>query len=118
VQYDWSWQSWSFVAQTRAEFNDSEDEIFASRWVELGAEARYALSPRWGFSGGIALRRTRHPGEDPRDDRRATYRIGATRTLWKQAQLFVRYEHEHNQSPIDAYAYDRNWVAASIEFWR
>ena len=36
----------------------------------------------------------------------------------KQAQLFVRHERECNESSIDGYDYDRNWVAASIEFWR
>jgi hypothetical protein len=30
----------------------------------------------------------------------------------------VRYEHEHNQSPVTEHDYDRDWVAASIEFWR
>jgi hypothetical protein len=30
----------------------------------------------------------------------------------------VRYEHEHNQSPVAEQDYDRDWVAASIEFWR
>ena len=90
----------------------------SSRWVELGGEARYALSPKWSFLGALTQRRTKHPGPDAWEDRRATYQLGVTRTLLKQAQLFVRYEHERNASPVENYDYDRNWVAASIEFWR
>jgi hypothetical protein len=44
--------------------------------------------------------------------------VEATRLLWQNAQLFVRYEHERNQSPVAEHDYDRDWVAASIEFWR
>jgi len=29
----------------------------------------------------------------------------------------MRYEHERVSSPVETYEYDRNWVAASIEFW-
>jgi len=36
----------------------------------------------------------------------------------KQAQLFVRLEHERNQSPVAGYDYDRNWIAASVETWK
>jgi hypothetical protein len=43
--------------------------------------------------------------------------VGATRALWKQAQLFVRYEHERNDSPVAGFDYDRNRVSASVEFW-
>ena len=42
VNYDWSWQAWSFGAYTRAELNDSEDDVFASRWVELGGQAQWS----------------------------------------------------------------------------
>ena len=52
------------------------------------------------------------------DDNRATVQVGVTRALWKRAQLFVRYEHERNDSPVAGYDYDRNWVAASVETWR
>jgi hypothetical protein len=38
--------------------------------------------------------------------------------LWKQAQLYVRYEHERSQSDVELYDYDRDWIAASIEVWR
>ena len=44
--------------------------------------------------------------------------VGITRTLWRQAQLFVRYELERNASPVAGYDYDRNRVSASIEIWR
>ena len=121
ARYEWGWQSWNFAAHTRAEINDSEDEVFASRWWELGAEARWAPIPRWTFAAGTTLRRTRHPETSPTQeaftDRRATIRLEATRTLWPQTQLFVRYEHENNDSPVENRAYDRNWVAASIEYW-
>ena len=102
VNYDWSWQAWSFGAWTRAEVNDSEDDVFASRWVELGGLAQWALSPRWTFSAGGTLRRTRHPAQEaspePWEDRRSTIRLGATWKRWQNAQLFVRYEHERNSS--------------------
>ena len=122
LYYDLRWRSWNFIAHTRAEHNDSEDPIFASRWVQLGAEARYAWSPTWGFMAITALRRTTHPAQSETlsgwDDNRATIQVGTTRTLWKQAQLFVRYEHERNDSPVAGYDYVRNWVAASVEYWR
>jgi len=38
--------------------------------------------------------------------------------LWKQAQLFLRVEHERNSSPVAGYDYDRNWIAASFETWK
>ncbi|MEO8017026.1 MAG: tetratricopeptide repeat protein [Pseudomonadota bacterium] len=121
LQYEWAWRALGFVAHARAEFNDSQDEVFASRWLEAGAEVRWAASPLWSFAAETSLRSTRHPAQstqDPWDDRRVTLRLEATRTLWRQAQLFVRYEHERNESPIDTYDYDRNRIAASIEIWR
>ena len=122
VNYDWSWQAWSFGAWTRAELNDSEDDVFASQWTELGGLAQWALSPRWTFSAGGTLRRTRHPAQEVSpeswEDRRSTIRLGATWKRWQNAQLFVRYEHERNSSPVESYDYERNWVAASIEYWR
>jgi tetratricopeptide (TPR) repeat protein len=121
LRYEWSWQSWSFGAHSRAELNDSEDEVFASRWVELGAEARWAASPFWAFTAGAALRKTRHPEQSTTqpawDDRRMEYRLEATRGLWKNAQIYLRYAHESNESPIEERDYNRNWVAASIEIW-
>jgi tetratricopeptide (TPR) repeat protein len=119
--YDKSWRSWIFSAHTRAELNDSEDPLFESRWVQLGAEARYAWTPVWGVIASTALRRIRHAAQsdflDEWDDNRSTIQIGATRALWKQAQLFVRFEHERNDSPVAGYDYVRNWVAASVEYW-
>jgi hypothetical protein len=88
----------------------------------MGAEARWSATPLWTFVGGIALRRTKHPAQsttqDAWDDDRTALRLEATRQLWQNAQLFVRYAHEMNQSPIAENDYDRDWVAASIEFWR
>ena len=121
LSYEWSWQAWSFAAHARAEDNDSDDEVFATRWTEFGASAQWAMSPRWSFTAATTQRRTRHPAqadiEDAWDDRRDTYRVGATGKFWKQGQVFMRFEHEHNASPIDTYEYDRNWVAVSIELW-
>jgi hypothetical protein len=45
------------------------------------------------------------------------WQVSATRTLWKQAQLLARYEHESNDSPVAGYNYDRSRILASIEFW-
>ena len=45
-------------------------------------------------------------------------RLELTRSLWRQSQLFVRYEHERNHSPLEENDYSRNWIAVSIEFWR
>ena len=122
VNYDWNWQAWSFGAFTRAELNDSEDDMFASRWVELGGLAQWAMSPRWTFSAGGTLRRTRHPAQEVSpeawEDRRSTIRLGVVWKRWQQAQLLVRYEHERNASPVESYDYERNWVAAAIEYWR
>jgi tetratricopeptide (TPR) repeat protein len=123
LRYDWSWQAWNFSAYTRGEINHADDEVFASRWAELGGTADYALSTRWNLTGGAALRQTRHPAQPAADieeswkDKRLTVRLGAIAKYWKQAQLFIRYEHERNDSPIDFYEYDRNWIAASIEAW-
>ena len=122
LYYDWGVRSWNFVAHARAENNDSEDAVFATRWVQLGAEARYALSPMWGFSARTALRRIHHPAQsetlDAWNDNRATVQVGVTRALWRRAQLFVRYEHQRNDSPVVGYDYERNWIAASFETWR
>jgi hypothetical protein len=122
LSYDKRWRAWNFGAHARAELNDSEDPIFATRWVQLGAEARYALSPLWGLTANAALRRIEHPEQsetlDGWNDDRAILQVGITRALWRQAQLFVRYEHQRNASPVAGYDYDRNWVAASVEVWR
>jgi tetratricopeptide (TPR) repeat protein len=121
LYYDRTWRAWSFGAHTRGELNDSEDEIFATRWVQLGAEARYALSPFWGLNVGAALRRTTRPARPDTlegwKDNRVSLLVGATRALWKQAQLYVRYEHERNDSPVAGFDYDRNRASASVEFW-
>jgi hypothetical protein len=105
----------------RAEDNDSDDAVFASRWVELGGEARWAASPLWSFAAETALRRTRHPTSSVAEswtDRRVAFRLEAMRSLGKQAQVSVRYERERNRSPFDAYDYERNWLVAAIEVWR
>jgi tetratricopeptide (TPR) repeat protein len=121
LYYDKTWRVWYFGAHARGERNDSEDAIFATRWIQLGAEARYALSPTWGFNIGAALRRTTRPAQslalDGWDDNRVSLQLGATRALWKQAQLFVRYNHERNDSPVAGFDYDRNRISASVEFW-
>ena len=120
AQYEWSWRSLGYAAWARGEYNDCEDAVFASRWIELGGEARWALTPLWGLNASARLRRTWHPAQPTQEswnDDRLAFRVEATRTLWKQAQLYLRYEHERNESPIDIYRYDRNWVAASIEVW-
>jgi len=122
LYYDKHWRRWNFGAHTRVEDDDSEDPIFASRWVQFGANTSYAISPLWGVSLGAALRRTSHPAQSETlggwNDNRSTLLVGITRTLWKQLQLFVRYEAERNDSPVAGYDYDRNWIAASIETWR
>jgi hypothetical protein len=122
LYYDRSWRSWTFGAHTRAERNDTQDPIFTTRWTQIGVDARYAWSPMWGFAAYAALRRISHPQQadvpDGWDDDRATLQLGVTRALWKQTQLFVRVEHERNDSPVAGYNYDRNWIAASIENWR
>ena len=120
--FDQSLRSWNFVAFSRAEVNDTEDAIFTDRWLELGAEARYALSPLWEFMASAAARRIRHATQSTDlpawSDRRTTLQLGATRALWKQAQLLVRYELENNGSPVAGYDYDRSRVSASLEVWR
>jgi hypothetical protein len=123
LRYEWSGlQSWRFGGQARAEFNDSEEAVFASRWIEIGADAQWEFSPQWTFVAGAAFRRTRHPDQsttqDAWEDDRTAIRLEATRLLWEHVQLFVRYEHERNQSPIAENDYDRDWVAASVEYWR
>jgi hypothetical protein len=121
VQYESVWRSIGFVVRARAEENDSDDAAFASRWTELGAEARWAASPLWSLAAEAALRRTRHPtslAAESWTDRRAAFRLEAIRTVGKQAQISVRYERERNRSPFDAYDYERNWIAAAIEVWR
>jgi tetratricopeptide (TPR) repeat protein len=121
LYFDKPWRNWNFIAHTRAERNKSEDLIYATRWIQVGAEARYAMTPRWGFMLGTALRRTTRPAESAVlpgwKDKRLALQAGATRALWKQAQLAVRYEHEGNESPVAGFDYDRNRVSASMEFW-
>jgi len=122
LYFDTHWRSWNVGAHTRAEEDDSEDPIFESRWIELGADAGYALSPLWGVTAGTTFRQTRHPAQSETlaswNDKRATLLLGFTRTLWQHTQLFLRYEFERNDSPIAGYDYDRSQVLASVEFWR
>jgi hypothetical protein len=121
AQYETVWRSIGFVARARAEDNDSDDAVFASRWYELGGEARWAASPLWSLAAETAFRRTRHPTSAAAEswtDRRVAFRLEASRTLGKQAQVSVRFERERNRSPFEAYDYERNWVVASIESWR
>jgi hypothetical protein len=122
LKYEWGTKPWTFGAHAQAEFNNSEDDVFASRWIELGAEARWTFSPLWNFVAGATLRQTEHPAQpdirDAWDDDRTTLRVEATRMLWQHVQLFMRYEHERNRSPVTENDYDRDWVAASIEIWR
>jgi tetratricopeptide (TPR) repeat protein len=121
LRYDWGWRAWSFGTHARGEYNDSDDAWFASRWYEVGARASWPLNPRWTLLAEGALRQTRHPAPEPGvpgwEDRRITLQAGATRLLWQQVQLFVRYEYEDNTSDAEGYDYGRNWVAASIEYW-
>jgi len=122
VYFEKRLREWSLSAHARAQTDDSEDPIFTSRWVQVGADAGYSFSPLWGVALSAALRRTRHPVQSETlpgwDDDRATLLVGITRTLWKRTQLFVRYEMERNDSPVPGYDYDRNRVAASVEMWR
>jgi hypothetical protein len=123
LKYEWAGpRSLRFGAQARAEYNDSEDEAFASRWIEMGADARWSPSAQWTLLAGASYRQTRHPAlsttQQAWDDDRTAFRLEATRLLWQNLQVFVRYEHENNQSPIPENDYDRDWVAASIEYWR
>jgi tetratricopeptide (TPR) repeat protein len=122
LYYEKVLRKWSLGAHTRAELNESEDPIFATRWVQLGAEARYAWSPFWEVTAIAALRRIRHAAQPEVpggwDDNRATLQLGVTRTLWRRARLFVRGELQRSDSPVAGYDYERNWVAASVEMWR
>ena len=122
LEYDWTLRSLSFSVDTRAETNDSRDDAFATRWFEAGAAAHWAASPAWSLGAEVRLRRIRHPSpstlQDAWTDRRATWQLEATRLLWRNVQLFVRYEHERTRSPVEAYAYDRNLVVVSLESWR
>lgn len=121
LYYDRSWRRWYFGAHARAERNESEDPIFATRWLQVGAEARFTATPLWGFLMNASLRRTSRPDQSETvpgwDDDRVTLQAGIMRTLWRQAQLFVRYEHESNGSPVPGFDYDRNRASASVEFW-
>jgi tetratricopeptide (TPR) repeat protein len=122
LYFDKAWRAWNFGAHTRAELNDAEDPLFETRWIQLGADARYAWSPLWGFTAMAALRRIEHAAQPDTvgswNDNRATLQLGLTRALWRQGQLFLRVEHERNSSPVAGYDYDRNWIAASVETWK
>ena len=119
--YDKNWRSWTFGVHTRAERNQSEDPIFGTQWLQLGADVRYTWTPVWGFTLSAALRRTEHVDQPELagwEDKRATFQVGVMRALWKRTQLLVRFEHERNDSPVAGYDYARNWIAASVENWR
>ena len=122
LYYDKRWRRWDFGVHTRAEKDDSEDPIFASRWFQFGGDAGYAFSPLWSVALSAALRQTSHPAQSETlgswDDKRTTLLVGVTRTLWKETQLFLRYVAERSNSPVAGYDYDRNWVALSVENWR
>ena len=120
--YDRSWRRWTFGAHTRLQDNTADDPIYASRWIQLGAEVRYVASPLWGVVASAALRRIQHPAESATlpgwDDNRQTLLLGVTRSIRRYMQLFLRCQLERNDSPVAGYDYDRNWVALSLETWR
>jgi tetratricopeptide (TPR) repeat protein len=122
VQYAWSWRGLDFIAHTRAEDDRTDDDLFALRWWQVGAKANWAATPLWSFSADVRFRAIRHPAvpdlRDAREDRRQSYRLEATRLLAKRVQLWIRAEHERNVSPDELFDYSRNWIAASVEFWR
>lgn len=123
LDYFWGWRSWNFGAHASAERNDTQDDFFNQDWTEWGADAKWAFSPLWNFTAGASWRRTQHPAqpefEQPAwQDKRSSLRVEATRTLWRQSQLYLRYEHERSRSPVEDNDYSRDWVAVSIEFWR
>ena len=122
LEYAWTLGTLDFAVNTRAEINDSREKVFASRWFEAGVDAHWEASTAWTFGAGVRARRIRHPTQsstqDGWSDRRTTYQLEATRLLWKQVQLYVRYEHEGTRSPVEAYQYDRNLLAVSLETWR
>ena len=70
---------------------------------------------------GAAFRRTRHPTQSETfagwDDNRVLLQVASTRVLGKQSQLFLRYDHESNDSPVAGFDYGRNRIGASVEFW-
>ena len=68
--------------------------------------------------GSYPMMRVRGDLVPAANDRRLAFRLEAIRTLSKQTQVSLRYEHERNASPIDLYDYERNWLAVSIEIWR
>jgi hypothetical protein len=120
--YDRSWRRWTFGAHTRVQDNTSEDALYASRWIQLGAEVRYVASPLWGVVASAALRRIQHPAVSDTlpgwDDNRQTLLLGVTRSIRRYMQLFLRCQLERNDSPVADYDYDRNWIALSLETWR
>ena len=122
LEYTRGWRSWNFAAHGSSEWNDTADDLYASHWIELGADAKWAASPLWSYTGAVTWRRTRHPAptaeQEGWEERRTALRLELTRSLWRQSQLFVRYEHERNHSPLEENDYSRNWIAVSIEFWR
>jgi tetratricopeptide (TPR) repeat protein len=122
LYYDKYWRAWNFGAHTRAERDDTDDPIFEMRWVQVGANATYSFSPLWAMTASAAWRRTSHAAQSEAvrgwNDTRVTTLVGITRALWRQAQLFVRYERELNDSPVAGYDYGRNRVCASVELWR
>lgn len=122
VYLDKHWQRWDLGGHARAEDEDSNDPIFATRWMQLGADGAYWLSPLWRITASAALRRTSHAAqpEIPAgfDDDRTTLIVGITRTLWKRTQLLVSYAAERSKSAVAGYDYDRHWIAATVENWR
>lgn len=122
VQYEWNWRELDFIAHTRAEHDRCDDDFFALRWWQVGAKANWAATPLWSFSADVRIRAIRHPAvpdiRAAREDRRQSYRLEATRLLVKHVQLWIRAEHERNVSPDELFDYTRNWIAASVEFWR
>jgi hypothetical protein len=113
---------WTFGARASAEFNDTEDALFESRWSELGASASWAQSPRWAYAVDVAARRTDHsadPGvREAWDERRLTFGVSVYRALLERLQIVLRYEHERNSASLADYDYDRNRASASIEYWQ
>ncbi len=120
--FDQRWHGWSVGAHARAESNDSEDPVFTTRWMQLGADTGYELSPLWNVTFSAAVRLIRHAAQSEElgawDDNRLSLLVGLTRTLWKRTQLFARYGRERNDSPVAGYDYARTWAAVSVENWR
>lgn len=125
ARLDWRRADWRLGIDCSFDDSNSDEEVFASTWYQLGVELRWEPHDSdWSLALEAAQRRTRHDGEPDEDTgtgrREDRTRLGASAAMRIGASIRVvaRYEHYRNDADLLGFDYDRNRVYLGVEFVR